>query len=505
MTSKKTIRFFAVVLTLIMAAVPLLSCVASAETYLTPVIHVPGIYTTDIYADLGTENERLAFPPSQEAINECVNELPKAALKFAQSADWKGLSNIVSPMICKLFEDFACNADGSPKEGTGIKWTYPSIVKRSGVRSAYTFYYDWRLDLMEIAEDLNDFVTYICNGMGCDKVIFDVHSMGGSLLSAYISLYGYGRIEKVVLNSAAIFGTSVAGDPFTKKIKFSPVAIARFVDDTVSGKDDQSALVKATVELCSKAGILDYVGNVGDVLIENLMDYVYEDALMETFGTMPSLWALIPGSQYEEAMNIMITDETSPVLVERINNFKSHVTDHAEEIVRGFDANSIPFIVVSRYNFQIPPVIEKWENNSDGVIDTMYTSFGATCAPLGEELSEEYLANVDAGYISPDKSIDASTCMFPDRTWFVKDLQHSSEAGNRFFGKLYDAFYNSEDRFTVDSSAEFPRYLVITETGEVVAETAAEKPAATTWLQTILKFLKAAYVMLVKWFEGFLK
>ncbi|MCR4615932.1 MAG: hypothetical protein K5756_07285 [Clostridiales bacterium] len=500
MAKRRTIKFFAVILTLVLAAVPLLSCIASAEqSYPTPIICVPGVYTANIYAGLGTENERLAFPPTQEAIDECVNGLPQTVFKLAQNADWKGLSDAVSPIICKLFEDFACDADGSPKEGTGIKWSYPSIKKKDGVRSSYTFYYDWRLDLMEIAEDLNDFVNYVCEGMGCDKVIFDVHSMGGSLLSAYISLYGYDKIEKVVLNSTAIFGTSVAGDPFSKKIKFSPVAIARYVDEVISGTDDQSEFIKATVELLAKAGILDYVGSFGDVLIENLMDYVYEDALMETFGTMPSLWALIPASQYDDALDIMVTDETSPVLVERIMNFKTHVTDHAEEIVRGFDQNNIPFIVVVRYNYQLPPVIEKWENNSDGVIDAKYTSFGATCAPLGEKLSDEYLAAANAKYISPDKSVDASTCMFPERTWFVKDLQHSSEKGNRFFNQFYAKFYNSDEQITVDTFEEYPQFLKLNADGEVVPEEMENIPNPTSWLQTIIRFFKAAYAILMKW------
>ena len=56
-------------------------------------------------------------------------------------------------------------------------------------------------------------------------------------------------------------------------------------------------------------------------------------------------------------------------------------------------------------------------------------SFGATTSTVYEPLSDEYIAErvaQDKGkYISPDKRIDASTCFFPDSTWFTKGITHS--------------------------------------------------------------------------------
>ena len=55
-------------------------------------------------------------------------------------------------------------------------------------------------------------------------------------------------------------------------------------------------------------------------------------------------------------------------------------------------------------------------------------SFGATTSTIFDTLSDEYIAQrVAEGkgrYISPDKQIDASTCMFPDYTWFIKGATH---------------------------------------------------------------------------------
>jgi hypothetical protein len=61
---------------------------------------------------------------------------------------------------------------------------------------------------------------------------------------------------------------------------------------------------------------------------------------------------------------------------------------------------------------------------SDNVIETANSSLGATTAALGQIFSEEYLAGKDMKYISPDKTVDASTCLFPEKTWFIKDLSH---------------------------------------------------------------------------------
>ena len=116
--------------------------------------------------------------------------------------------------------------------------------------------------------------------------------------------------------------------------------------------------------------------------------------------------------------------------------------------------------VFARYNYQITPVIENWNVQSDMVIDTKFTSFGATCAPLGETLGEDYVQKKTTcghNHLSVDGVVDASTCLFPEYTWFIKDIQHSF--GMREMEELRDLIFNSEKQVTVHDYEKFPQFI----------------------------------------------
>ena len=64
---------------------------------------------------------------------------------------------------------------------------------------------------------------------------------------------------------------------------------------------------------------------------------------------------------------------------------------------------------------------------TDFLIDTRYTSAGAVCSAVDSDLGEGYTQAVSDGHnhISCDNQIDASTCLFPENTWFVKGMAHT--------------------------------------------------------------------------------
>ena len=66
-------------------------------------------------------------------------------------------------------------------------------------------------------------------------------------------------------------------------------------------------------------------------------------------------------------------------------------------------------------------------------------------------------ANGTDKYISPDKQIDDSTCLFPDTTWFIKDLDHNNFPG--CVNDLMIAACRSEKELTIDDDVRFPQYM----------------------------------------------
>jgi hypothetical protein len=94
---------------------------------------------------------------------------------------------------------------------------------------------------------------------------------------------------------------------------------------------------------------------------------------------------------------------------------------------------------------------------SDALIDSATSSGGTTFAPIGESFDESYKQKVDDGHnhVAPDGSVDDSTCMFPESTWFVSGFSHWCYSTN-----LIDWLEEYEGQPTVTSNPEFPQFLV---------------------------------------------
>ncbi|MGN1417702.1 MAG: hypothetical protein ACI4W6_00060, partial [Acutalibacteraceae bacterium] len=69
-------------------------------------------------------------------------------------------------------------------------------------------------------------------------------------------------------------------------------------------------------------------------------------------------------------------------------------------------------------------------------------------------------------YISPDRQIDASTCVFPEYTWFIKNAMHddwSKEEDN-----IIMHVCDSDERVTVDNLEGRPQFLVYDKENDTV-------------------------------------
>lgn len=426
-------------------------------------VMVPGVNTRDILYMPGTDDAVGVFPPSTDAILSVVEGALPVLGKFACTRDWDAFAVEVSGLVMQLFDKFACDENGNSKENVGIDWEYPEeeIILES---DNATFYYDWRLDPLYVAEQLDDYIDYILEVRGEEKVVVECHSMGGVITLSYFANEGekaYDKVHSVLFDSTAIFGTSVAGEPMNGKIAVNGTSLANFLYDSVLGMDAE-ALLHSIFDVINEAGIFDGVGVVANNIVDKIIATVYEECAIDIFASVPGIWALTPAENFEAAKKLCFEGERGEKyagLIEKIDNYDLKVRRQAVTLLKEIDSR-MNIGVFSRYNYQITPVIETWNVQSDMVIDTKFTSFGATCAPLGETLGEGYVQKNTAcghNHLSIDGVIDASTCLFPEYTWFIKDIQHSF--GMREMEELRDLIFNSEKQVTVHDYEEFPQFM----------------------------------------------
>ena len=109
-------------------------------------------------------------------------------------------------------------------------------------------------------------------------------------------------------------------------------------------------------------------------------------------------------------------------------------------------------------------------------MDLNYSSVGATCAPFDGTLPADYEQPLcpDHDHISPDLKIDASTCALPESTWFIKNASHLEmlTGSTEIDEPLIDFILCAEGQPTVWDRAEYPQFLICTESHELEPMTA---------------------------------
>ena len=151
--------------------------------------------------------------------------------------------------------------------------------------------------------------------------------------------------------------------------------------------------------------------------------------------------------------------------------------------------------IVCGYGISVIPVTTETESQCDFLIDTKYASLGATTAPFDGTLEDG-----DPAYTSPDNMVDASTCAFPDITWFVKYQDHNN------FCEPYQQFVLWLVRFdgqpTITSNEAYPQYLICVGDEYIRPVEPDDKRVSTTLLKELVALLKKLLEKVTSFFSA---
>ena len=162
--------------------------------------------------------------------------------------------------------------------------------------------------------------------------------------------------------------------------------------------------------------------------------------------------------------------------------------------------------VVAKYNVALPPIFENSNAQADGTIELDKLSFGATSANMGEVLSRAYLNSIKgtgaAKYVSKDNIIDASTCVLPDNTWFIKNSVH--EDFNTAINKLIYAILGSKEQLTVWDNSDYPQFLEYDKANNELTPVTKGEAAGSTGNESnnFLEKLVAAFQKIILFFRS---
>lgn len=494
---KKLNKLTALCLALLMM-LSLVPASLAAEADTCPIIYLPGIASSTLYHDVNDPSTKVEFPSVEEVKKMVTDKIVPALIVYAADKDADKLAGVLSDQFNIIFAGHFNNADGSPKGNSGAIVTYPSkIAKNSRVR----FEWDWRSDPFDAAAKLNAFVEYVCETSGCEKVALASHSLGSVVILTYLTEYGADRISGIVYDTPVVDGVNYLGEFLVGNFETDGEALISTVSGLFSASED-SAFIESIMDIFTLAGIPAELSALFNSAIDEVMPVIFRDTLVPLFTRWPSIWAMVPEADFDAAVDYIfsnyLTDEDAAVLKEKIIKYNDEIREYKEKTLLDFDNNG-RFAVISRYGYSSLPLMDRWAEVGDTVVETKSSSLGATTAPVGSLLDDAYLADKDAAYISPDKTIDASTCLFKEKTWFIKGLEHAKTDATV---PLYSSLLFGAEEATCDNYALSRFSAYDAESESIIADSSKpEDTAEKSPLMVLFNFLRELFKKLVSFLK----
>lgn len=449
------------------------TAVAVGDSGSYPVLIVRGVDINGLYLDFGTENQR-----------SCLGEIDAAGItKTLILATAKGLINndmdsAVDEILIyahKILDGLACDNTGASLYNVGC-YKYPdsvgtyedfpyadenemgiikAAVEHYGGDKVYFFNYDWRMNPQDIAHEIAATVNKVISETGKEKVNLVSASMGGVMTVAYISEYGYNKLNKCVFLSSAFYGAKVVSELFQGKVEVSPEALYNFACEYLGENSGLGSFFAALKYF----GVFDAISSLANDFIGRYQERFYNELLKECFCYTLSYWALILPEDYDACVDYIFGGDEgeNAAFIAKTQELQQMMAQRDSLLKQAAD-NGVKIYVITSYNNAHFPFYPSAVLTGDNGLETTYMSGGALAANYGETLPDEIL-NSNSQYISSDGVIDASTCLFPDSTWFIKDGPHVGFNYGTDCSEFLLWLLDYDGQATILSSPDYPQFM----------------------------------------------
>lgn len=438
-----------------------------------PVLVIRGMDFGGLYTDVGTENQA---PAMQVEAKSIVAAVFKGLFGSALTLSLDPTVAAIVEVAGNIFEYIKMNPDGTSKHNTGAI-EYPLAAENyealcNGIDSeygmirsmieeigdhAYYFNYDWRIDPFVVADDINETVERMVSETGHDKINIACCSMGGVMTMAYLTEYGYDRVNRVCFMSSTFCGGQVASDLLAGQLEIADDTLFNIAYDATKDIPVVGFLMKAL----KFVGAFKLVSSLASKFTDKYLVPVSDGVLYPVFGGTLTFWALVQPEDRQPAIDFILKGkpESHPELYSKIQALWA-MMDGRNALLDEMLENGVQIAVVAHYDTPLIPVYEGAKMNGDGILETYQMSGYATVAPYGETLGDDYVAE-NPEYLSPDRVVDLSTAILPEYTYIIKGAPHVGGT----YGTDYADFFvwlmtNDGEEFYAGINPDYPRFML---------------------------------------------
>ena len=295
--------------------------------------------------------------------------------------------------------------------------------------------------------------------------------MGGAITMAYLHKYGAGKLKSCILNNTAFQGITMIGELFCQDVSVDKETMVEYMFQFINIPKKLNTFLKNIVK---HLHFTDAVIAAMQGLASDGIDDLARDVLYPLFGQMPGIWAFVADAQYEQAKQCALDAQTHAELIRRIDAYHYGIQANVKSILDDAMENGCFVTVLANYGKYGIPVTSSKLGCNDYLIDTSLSSGGAVCADIGSTLPAGYTQQIADGHdhISPDRRIDASTCLYPEYTWFTKNMGHLDFPYGSQGAEFLIWLICADTQLTVWTNERYPQFMVFDRgTGILTAQT----------------------------------
>ena len=464
---KKLLSVFVALIMALTVAMPAFAAEEVADYDGDPVVIVRGIPFTNLRYEDGTSPFELNTGKlagvllqslithfalgNEDALYDAFAEIVRDYFEpIAYDKNGNSVNNLKSTQYTKSMAAYPNYGYFDDAEGGLVK----EAVKRYGKENVYLFTYDWRKSAEQLSDELSALIETAKTDSGKEKVDIICASMGCMITTAYFYYHGYDSVDTAVYVSGAHNGTYSVGDSFGGNFYIDTEMVRNTIDSLIEG----NIFTDIIFNIFDWLGAFDYLTGYLNKWLNSYFERANDEVFRDCLGTIPGLWALCPAESFDEAYATVFGghEEEYAGACEVIKETGEYLKNKDAVLAEAYNAG-VKLSFIAGYNRPGIPVISNGVLNSDGTIETVLASNGATVAKYGETLTADQIN--DEAYLSPDGVIDASTAAFKDCTWFIRNAEHVATD----YGTECNAFvfwlFECEQQPKIYTDAAYPQYL----------------------------------------------
>ncbi len=272
-------------------------------------------------------------------------------------------------------------------------------------------------------EGLHEFIETILknNKVGAKDVVLIPMSMGASVVSAYMNKYPTvkeNHIRRVVGIVGAWDGTEIIADMLTQQ--YTENSADLFYNGLIGELvgEPWGYVVNIALRLFPKQVLRDFI------------DMALRGLATDLFGPTPSLLNMAPLDRYDE-IKWCIKSDVVKKEVDAFYNAKANLIT----TMRSLEKEGVTFSFIAGYGLPFGACTSDYSmfgfmknaqtTNSDEIINIDSTAPGTSFVPYGQKFED-----TEGRELSPDGSLDISTALFKESSWYFYEQKHELEYNN---------------------------------------------------------------------------